>query len=191
LRVSVHGEGCTVRCMKFRTTLEEFGFCQGDRVDLAVTLQEREYGGRKLLSIIIRDMKFSGMNMDAMIAGYALYDRFYRGEPLSPKEAKQMKPDRKEFASVYRALQGSGYCGTPEHLLPRLPAPALGMEKLLIALDVFAERGLIRLKKSADTYNVQMIPPKCKVNLMESKIMRTLTEFEKAGEKNGVAAEKF
>jgi single-stranded-DNA-specific exonuclease len=190
LRVSVRGDGCLVRCMKFRTTLEEFGFRPGDRVDLAVTLQEREYGGKNLLSIIIRDMKFSGMDMDSMIEACALYEQFCRGEPLSSHEAKRLKPQRNDFVSIYRALQG-GYCGRPEQLLPRLPAPAPGMEKLLTALDVFAERGLIKLEKCADTYKIRIIPQKSKVNLMDSNIMRALGVFEKAGDNNGMAAEKF
>lgn len=190
LRVSVSGDGCTVRCMKFRTTLEEFSFRPGDRVDLAVTLQEREYGGRNLLSIVIRDMKFSGMDPDGIIQAKALYDRFHRGEPLSPQEAGRMKPKREDFAGVYRALRdGGGYCGAPELLLPRVPGPAPGMDKLLTAMDVFEERGLIRLEKSADTYRVELVPPKSKINLMDSEIMRSLERFEKAGAKNGVASE--
>lgn len=190
LRISVRGDGCTVRCMKFRTTLEEFGFRPGDKVDLAVTLQEREYGGRNLLSIVIRDMKISGMDMDSMIEAYALYDRFCRGEPLSAQEAKRLKPVRTDFVSVYRALQG-GYCGKPELLFPRLPAPSPNLEKLLISLDVFAECGIIRMEKCSDTYKIQVIPQKSKVNLMDSNIMRALGVFEKAGENNGVAAEKL
>lgn len=190
LRVSVSGDGCTVRCMKFRTTLKEFGYRPGDRVDLAVTLQEREYGGRNLLSIVIRDMKFSGMDLDGMVRAKALYDRFHRGEPLSSREAEKMEPGREEFAGVYRALRSEGgYCGTPELLLRRIPGPAPELGKLLTAMDVFAERGLIRLEKSADTYKVELVPQKGKIDLMNSEIMRSLKRFERAGETNGVAAE--
>lgn len=190
LRVSVQGDGCTVRCMKFRTTLESFGYRPGDRVDLAVTLQEREYGGRNLLSIVIRDIRFSGMDLDGMIRARALYDQFHRGEPLSAQEAGKMKPGRPEFAVVYRTLRdGGGYCGLPENLLPRIPEPSPGLEKLLIAMDVFEERGLIRLEKAGDTYQVKLVPQKGKIDLMDSRIMRSLEQFEKAGEKNGVAAE--
>ncbi|QNK40925.1 single-stranded-DNA-specific exonuclease RecJ [Caproicibacter fermentans] len=190
LRVSVSGDSRTVRCMRFRTTLEEFSYRCGDRVDLAVTLQEREYAGRTLLSIVIRDMKLSGMDMDGVILGQSLYDQFRRGEPLSSEEAARMKPKREEFASIYRALRGeNGYSGTPELLLPRIPGSAPGMEKLLTALDVFAERGLIRLERDADTYRVKLIPQNGKINLKDSEIIRSLELFEKAGEQDGMAAE--
>ncbi|MCI1964568.1 MAG: single-stranded-DNA-specific exonuclease RecJ [Oscillospiraceae bacterium] len=190
LRVSVCGEGCTVRCMKFRTTLEEFGYRTGDQVDLAVTLQQREYRGRDLLSIVIQDLKFSGMNSEGTIRARELYDRFHRGESLSTREAEWMLPKRAEFAGVYRVLRSEGgYSGAPELLLPRVPGPSPGMGKLLTALDVFEERGLIHLEKSADTYRVKMIPPKGKINLMDSKIMRSLESFQKAGEKIDVASE--
>ena len=188
LRVSVSGDGCTVRCMKFRTTLEKFGYRPGDRVDLAVTLQEHEYAGKDLLSVVIRDMKFSGMDQDGLIRAKALYDQFRRGEPLSPQEAGRMRPKREDFAGVYRALKAAGgYRGTPELLLPRISGPAPGMEKLLTSLDVFEERGLIRLEKSADTYGVELVPPKGKINLADSEIMRSLERFEKAGGNHGVA----
>lgn len=190
LRVSVRKDGYLIRCMKFGTTLAEFGYRPGDRADLAVTLQKREYAGKNLLSIVIRDMKLSGMDIDGIIRARALYDRFHRGEPLSAREAFRMEPDRKEFASVYRTLKReNGYCGAPELLLPRIPAPAPGLEKLLTVLDVFAELGLIRLKKSAGTYAVELIPQKGKTSLLNSKIMRSLKSLEKAGEQDGLAAE--
>lgn len=183
LRVSVSEDGYTVRCMQFRTTLEEFGYRTGDRVDLAVTLQEREYGGRTLLSIVIRDLKPSDLDMEEMIHAAALYDRFRRGEPLSSQEANRMKPNRTEFAGVYRALKaGNGYCGTPELLIPRISGEAPCMEKILTALEVFSERGLIRLNRCFNTYIIQLVPQKRKIDLKDSAVMRSLEIFEKAGD---------
>ena len=190
LRVGVTKDGYTVRCMKFRTTLEEFGYRVGDVVDLAVSLESREYDGRRLLSVVIRDMKLSGADTDGLIAGRALYERFRRGERLSREQAARLLPDRDEFARIYRTLRREGgYRGSPELLLSRIPGPPPGLGRLLAALDAFAERGLIRLEKSADTYGVRLLPQSGKTDLADSDTVRALKLFGKAGEHSGVAAE--
>ena len=190
LRVGVRKGGYRVRCMRFRTTLEEFGYRVGDVVDLAVTLEAREYGGRKLLSVVIRDMKLSGADTDGLIAGRALYEQFRRKEPLSREQVARLLPDRDEFARIYRTLrQENGYRGSPELLLSRIPGPPPGLGKLLTALDVFAERGLVLLERSADTYEARLVPQSGKTDLADSDTVRFLKECEKVGEQNGMAAE--
>lgn len=190
LRVSVTKDGYTVRCMKFRTTLEEFGYRVGDRVDLAVSLESREYDGQKLLSVVIRDMKLSGADTDGLIAGRALYERFRRGERISREQALSLLPDRDEFARIYRTLRReNGYRGSPELLLSRVPGPPPGLGKLLAALDAFAERGLILLERSADTYGVRLLPQRGKTDLADSDTVRSLKRYGEVGEQNGVADE--
>ena len=192
LRVSVKKGNYTIRCMRFRTTLEEFEYHIGDAVDLAVALDSREYMGKNQLSVVIREMKPSGADTDAMIAGKALYEKFRRGEFLEPEEALRLIPAREDFAAVFRALRAqNGWKGTPEMLLTGRPSSVPGMEKLLIALDVFAERGLISLSRAADTYEIRMASQSGKVNLEDAPTLLFLRSYEKAGEQNGMAAENI
>lgn len=192
LRVSVKKGACTVRCMKFGTTLEEFPFRLGDRADLAVMLEVRPFNGQKNLSIVIRDMKFSDTDIDGLIAGRALYEKFRRGEPLDPGEAAALTPNRAEFAAVYRTLRaGGGFEGTAEALLPRIPGPPMGFGKLLTAVGVFSDCGLIRCEVHADLCSIRMIRPNGKANLMESPLLSSLQSMQKAGEPNGMASENL
>ena len=183
LRVSVKKKNYTIRCMKFRTTLEEFPYRIGDPVDLAVRLEAREYAGRMTLSVIICDMKRSGSDQNSWIAGRAFYERLRRGEPLTPDEAEKMVPTREEFAGLYRWLRSeSGFSGLPEDFLPRLPEPGMSLEKFLTALDVFAEKKLIRLERNPDTYQVRLLPCSEKVSLADAGPMVSLNHYIKAGE---------
>ncbi len=183
LRVSVKKKNYTIRCMKFRTTLEEFSYRVGDPVDLAVRLEAKEYAGRMTLSVIIRDMKHSGADQDGWIAGRAIYERFCRGEQLAPDEAAKMVPTREEFACLYRWLRtAKGFSGLPEDFLPRLPEPGMSLEKFLTALDVFAEKRLIRLERYSDTYQVSLLPSGEKVSLTDAGSMVSLNHYIKAGE---------
>lgn len=178
LRVSVKKNGCTARCMLFRTTLEEFAYRIGDRVDLAVTLDAREYNGRPSLSIIIREIKFSDMQPEMVLQSRALYEKYRRGEMLSHTEGALLIPTREDFAAVYRALRSLGeWRGSPEILLNRIPSAPVPMEKLMISLDVFEEQGLIERNRLADTYRIRLRPQKGKVDLSESKTMVALNKL--------------
>lgn len=183
LRLSVKKGSTVVQCMKFSTTLEEFAYRPGDIVDLAVVLESRPYNGRDSLSVIIRDMRFSGTDEDALIQGRALYEKFRRGEALTKEEAALMIPGRDDFAAVYRVIRdGGGYRGTAVNLLHRISDPNLTLSRLLTALDVFSERGLIDCKRSGDTYLIQIVHRDGKVSLADSPLLSSLQTFVKAGE---------
>ena len=192
LRVSVKKENGTVRCMKFRTTLEEFPYREGDTVDLAVSLEAREYNGRSTLSIVIRDMRPSGEDEEEIISGFALYEKFMRGETLSEREALLLTPSRVDFAAVYRTLRlEREFHGPLESLYSRLPVPAPPFGKLPVALAVLAEHGLIHLTKTTDTYTISLVQTRGKVDLFRSRILSDLNRFVKDGETDGVAAENL
>ena len=182
LRVSVKRDNCTVRCMCFRTTLQEFGYIVGDTVDLAVSLTAKEYNGKNTLSVIVREIKFSGVKTSDEIDGIFSYEKFRRGEQLTQGEAEKMLPGRNECASVYRTLKNEGeYSGPAEIFLHRIKGTPVSIEKLLAILDIFDECGLVRIKKSAYTYNMKIIPPNAKVDLSESCTYKLLNKYKKAG----------
>jgi len=63
------------------------------------------------------------------------------------------------------------------------------VEKLLIALEVLAERNLILFEFFAGKVTVEMLPVSQKVNLMDSYIIHNLCNLKKDGEHNGVASQ--
>ena len=176
LRLTLRKGEAAVTCMKFRTTLEEFGCRVGDVVDVAVVLEKKEFCGRPELTVVVRELRFSGMDTEALLSGRALYEKFRRGEPLDRAEAGSLFPSREEFETVYRAVRASGgFSGRAEDFLPR--AGAVPLPKMLTALDVFAERGLVRLHMSADNCSVQIVQPAAKVRLLDSPILSLLQSY--------------
>ncbi len=188
LRVTVERGGCSARCMKFGTTLEQFAYRPGDTVDLAVSLQADTYNGRRELSVIIRCMRFSGEDGDALTAGRALYEKFRRGEPLAPKEAAALLPTRNDFAAVYRAVRDGRAAGTAEELLARVSGGKMGLPRLLTVLGVLEEFGLIRCERSPQSCSLRVVPREGKVSLPDSRLLSSLKSYQEAGVKNGVAA---
>ncbi len=190
LRVSVTQGNYTVRCMKFGTTLEEFPYHTGDVLDLAVTLDVKEYNGKNTLSVFIKEIKPSHLNVDTVLSGLALYEQVRRGEPLTDLELREFVPDRGEFAAVYRLLRSeNGFCGAAEVLLDHLGNPSIGIQKLLTALDVLAEHDLIRQERYGGGLRITMEPAAQKVDLFNSKILENLKSLGKDGEPHGVASE--
>lgn len=190
LRVNVTQGNYTVRCMKFGTTLEEFPYRVGDLLDLAVTLEAKEYNGKNTLSIYIKDMKLSGLDVDAILSGWALYEKSRRGETLTKAELLSLLPERDEFAALYRLLRTeNGFSGAPEALLGHLACPSVSIQKLLTALDVFAEHNLIRQERFGSNLTVTINQVAQKVDLFDSKRLTDLKKLGKDGELCGVAIE--
>lgn len=192
LRVSVTQGRYTIRCMKFGTTLEEFPYRPGDILDLAVTLDAKEYNGKNTLSVYIKDIKLSALDMDSILSGWALYEKARRGELLTKVELQTLLPDRDEFASLYRFLRsGNGFCGTPEVLLGHLASQSVGIQKLLTALDILDERGLIHQERFGSSLNITLKNVEQKVNLFDSPIIKYIEELGREGEPCGVASENI
>ncbi len=192
LRVSVSQGNYTVRCMKFGTTLEEFPYRPGDLLDLAVTLDAKEYNGKNTLSIYIKDLKLAGLNVDEILSGWALYEKSRRGEPLSKAELCSLLPGRDDFAVLYRLLRAeNGFSGAPEVLLERLSRPSSEIQKLLTALDVLAEHDLIMQERFGSNFAVTLKQVTQKVDLFDSKIIMNLKKLGKDGELCGVASENL
>lgn len=180
LRVSVTKNPYTVRCMKFGMTLEEFPYRIGDTVDLAVTLDAKEYNGKNTLSVFIREMKLSALNQDGVLAGCALYDRARRGEPLSEAEVASLLPKREDFAAIYRFLRAeNGFSGAPEGLLGHLNYPGMEIQKLLTALDILEEHRLIQMEHNVTTLHILLNQTERKVDLFQSEIIRNLQALKK------------
>lgn len=183
LRVNVSKGNYTVRCMKFGTTLEEFPYKTGDMLDLAVTLDAKEYNGKNTLSVFIKDMKLSQLDVDEILAGWTIYEKSKRGEPLSQSEFSSLVPSRDEFAVLYRVLrEENGFSGIPEVLLGHLSCPSFGIQKLLTAIDVLAEHNLICQNRVGSVYSITIIPANQKVNLFDSKILQGLKKLIEDGE---------
>ncbi len=175
LRLSLSNNTTTVRCMKFGTTLEEFSYCRGDIIDVAVILQTREYNGNNTLSIIIKDIKLSQMDCESVIHELSLYEKAKREEKLTESEYNKLVPDREVFAKVYRSLRNrNGFLGSVELLLYRLKCEKIGLAKILIALDVFSEYNLICLTKNAYIYKIDMVHNTKKVDIFQSRILNKL-----------------
>ncbi len=177
LRLVFQKKDANVTCMKFGMTAADFPYQVGDLLDLAVTLDNREFRGQETLSILIRDMRLSHLDTEALLADNARYEAWKRGDALSREDAALLLPDRPACAAIYRLLKARD--GWHHHLLALLPAlsgEGISLARLLVALDVMEEKGLIARTVSGEVTQIQLLPVNGKVDLFDSPLVRTLQD---------------
>lgn len=175
LRLTLSRGDSTVYALRFSTTLAEFPYRVGDIVDLAVTLDVNVYNNNESLSVFIRDMRFSGQDEDEIISSKELFEKFCRGDDITPDEARSILPSRQEFAVVYRFLRAENGFNYPfDALLYRIGG--IGCGKLRVILESMNELGLISISEGMYDFKIDMREVGAKVDLGSSLIIKKLKE---------------
>ncbi len=179
LRLICAKKGTSISCMRFGMKPEEFPFVPGEILDMAVTLEAKEFRGEPQLTVSVRDMKLSNLDTDACVHSYRLYEKARRGETFTRDEAETLLPTRQDLAALYRkvaALKGESF--GVQSLLGALPEFNLG--KLLLSLDIMEERRLITLLGGEERKVAELLPTEGKVDIFASPIYQRIKEL--AGE---------
>lgn len=176
LRLVCQKHGAFVNCMRFGVKPEEFPFHIGDRLDLAVTLDLREYRGEDRMTVTVRELRLSGLDDEENLRSYRIYEKFCRREGLTPEERELLSPTRDDLAAMYRllaALRGAAF--SPFRALSDLSGRGIGLGKLLLGLDMMEERGLIVCGPRGSTMTAQLQRTAGKVDMFASEVYRRLT----------------
>ena len=183
LRLTCVKNGTTVTCMRFGVSREDFPYAVGERLDLAVTLELREFRGEDQLTVSVRDVKLSGLDLDQCIGSYRVYEKGKRGERLTREEGRELLPSREELAALYRLLAAhSGETLGLQTLAGALAPKGLGYGKILVGLEMLEERKLIALRLWGECLKAQILPAKGKTDMFQSAVYRRLAEqTEEAG----------
>lgn len=169
LRLVCTRGGTVVHLMKFFTRPEEFPYAPGAHIDFAVTLEAKEFRGEKTLSVLVKEMKPAGFDSEKALHALRIYESYCRGESMKKATASWLIPDRAFFAAVYRLLrQAGGWQKDEWGLISALSLPGEAVGRLLIALDVLEERGLIR--RNAASGVLSLCPTAEKQNLEASPV---------------------
>lgn len=178
LRLSFRRETAAVNCMRFSCTAEEFPYTIGTVMDLAISLDAKEYRGAMNLSVIVRDMKPGNVDLDGALRSYRIYEKFLRGEELSLNERQELCPNREDFARIYRLLRGSGKsCYSALQLMNDLKPGSMELGRLMVCLDVLRERGLI-VTEGDEVFKVQLVETAGKTDIFASPIITQLRVAE-------------
>ena len=157
-------DGNILEAVVFGVSPDAVPFTIGDIIDIAVTIDVNEYGGKRLLSVIIKNWRISGLNEDDFFNDITLYERFKSGE-----NAQFNAPTREEIGTIYRSLATS----VSEEMLRQHNANSLGYFKTMIAIDVLKELSLVNIEYDGSLVKIKQATG-VKANLADSQILKTL-----------------
>ncbi len=165
-----------ISAMKFGISLFRLGLFEGDVVDVAAILEKNDFLGRIKAAVYIKDIRFSGMDEDAIFESYALYDKIKRGEDIDCTEAFKAIPTRDIVARVYKMMRKYSAWSWPEEYLDyRIGDNGEKLCAVLVAIDMLEELGLVR--RDIEHNSVKIIDSKEKVDLDNSSILQRLKGY--------------
>ena len=174
LRLTLEKNGAVITAMRFNTKPEELPYHIGDKIDLAVQLEAREFRGQPSLTVIVRDMKFAAFNMEKNIASLASFEKWQRGEVLSAEDKNRLYPDRACLAAIYRALRTVNGKETDQVRFVSQFGKDMTLGLFKTALLVFEERGLVHSKIADDTFTAALIETSGKTDITRSPVLLAL-----------------
>lgn len=174
LRLTLEKNGAVITAMRFNTKPEELPYHIGDKIDLAVQLEAREFRGQPSLTVIVRDMKFAAFNTEKNIASLASFEKWQRGEVLSAEDKNRLYPDRACLAAVYRALRTVNGKETDQIRFVSQFGKDMTLGLFKTALLVFEERGLVHSEIADDTFTATLIETSGKTDITRSPVLLAL-----------------
>lgn len=174
LRLTLEKNGAVITAMRFNTKPEELPYHIGDKIDLAVQLEAREFCGQPSLTVIVRDMKFAAFNTEKNIASLASFEKWQRGEVLSAEDKNRLYPDRACLAAIYRALRTVNGKETDQVRFVSQFGKDMTLGLFKTALLVFEERGLVHSEIADDTFTAALIETSGKTDITRSPVLLAL-----------------
>ena len=156
----------------FSATEEECGVAVGSRVDAAFYLQTNTFRNQTSLQLQLVDIRPSLTPSRHETEALELLERCCAGETLTAQEKVRLRTSREQFGACWTVLERQLRRGKIEaDLLPflrRLAAASGGNESFLraaLALEVFAERGLLTMEQNDGRVKLCLVPLQGKVDL--------------------------
>ncbi len=174
LRLTLEKNGAVITAMRFNTKPEELPYHIGDKIDLAVQLEAREFRGQPSLTVIVRDMKFAAFDTEKNIASLASFEKWQRGEVLSAEDKNRLYPDRACLAAIYRALRTVNGKETDQIRFVSQFGKDMTLGLFKTALLVFEERGLVHSEIADDTFTAALIETSGKTDITRSPVLLAL-----------------
>ena len=174
LRLTLEKNGAVITAMRFNTKPEELPYHIGDKIDLAVQLEAREFRGQPSLTVIVRDMQFAAFNTEKNIASLASFEKWQRGEVLSAEDKNRLYPDRACLAAIYRALRTVNGKETDQVRFVSQFGKDMTLGLFKTALLVFEERGLVHSEIADDTFTAALIETSGKTDITRSPVLLAL-----------------
>ena len=181
LKLRLEGRGVPLDAIFFSVDGSKLGLTPGCRVDVAFYPQINDFRGVRSVQLQVVDLRHA---MTRAQLEQSIYEKYRRGEPLSPQEAQSLLPTRAEFVCLWRYLErqcaGQTFLEDTLARIAQKSARSGGQSErpnhTLVCLEVMEERGLISLERQSGRVQITLHRLEHKVDLNASAILRRLRE---------------
>ena len=170
-----------VSAMYFSASPSSLGLYVGDTVDVLFNIDINEWGGRKSVQLIIRDVKEANTQRSVYDSEQEKFAKVWGGDKFSP--AENILPVREDFAYVYRLIIAALRSGVSElsirDILHKISLSHEGCEigyvKLKVIIKVMQELNIIGIEEvGEDLYRFRMYYKTSKAELEKSHLLKRL-----------------
>ena len=178
MRLRLRSGRYTIGAIYFSATPASASIAQGDIVDVAFNPQINEFRGDRTVQMNVIDIRPACCaEVSPEMSGY---HAIRRGD-LCPEMAQDLLPDRATLALVWRYLASSSepVQESPMCLcrkIVRWSGKELSLGKLLTCLDIFADVGLLEVRRLHKYLSIRLTPGDGKADLSESTTMQILLQ---------------
>jgi len=136
------------KILNFNCAYNEFGYDNGQVVDILVTLDINDYNGVRSVSAQLKDIRPAGFNQERHFAALLAYEAIVRGEKIDSNLSARVLPEKQDIKIIYDILRlNSTFTGAvftdAERIYTDASARGLNYCKFRIILDVLSELKLI------------------------------------------------
>lgn len=170
----------TISAMYFSNSPDSLDIYIGDSVDIIFNVDINEWGGRKSVQLILRDIKVSALQKEVHAHEKQRFEQIKSGDLI--KREEDVIPTRDDFAAVYRLLLANFRMGisklTHRDIMSGLSAGEqrkIGYIKLKFIIMVMKELNIVALSEPEDeVYTYSIHYSSTKTDLDKSNILRKL-----------------
>lgn len=154
--------------MLFGTTKTEFAYDIGDRVDVAVNVDANVYNDKLSLTVLIKEIRKSGIDEEKLVSDIALYEDFKSGKE---NDYSSIIPQREEVGVIYKQILNKGL--TLDRLVS-MNIEKIGYAKTLVAAEALCELKICAFFDVDGVQVIKVVNSSVKTNLTDAKILRQL-----------------
>ena len=171
----------TISAMYFSNSPDSLDIYVGDKVDVLFNVDINEWGGRKSVQLILRDIKQSALQKQELQSEKERFEEIKSGAIIGKDE--DVVPNRDDFAAVYKFLLANFRSGvnklTHRDIIAKLfhnhTQKKVGYIKLKFIIMVMKELNLVSLEEPEDeVYTFSIHYSSTKTDLDKSNILRKL-----------------
>lgn len=176
LRLTLSQDGIALTAVMFGVGPQAFPLEPGELADCGVALSVNRYNGTEQPQVRVLSIRPHGFDMAGKRRFKAAYEAIRRGEAVPEETGKELAFDREDLSVVFRWLRAHSPWTKGADMLAHRLGDASNYGKVLAALDILTELGLLSRGAEQGQEVIRLLPTQDRADLAASPTYRVLQQ---------------